>query len=235
MPCPGGLPRPGVDMSSHVFFARRRYAVFLRRARPGVITPFDGVDAEQKIWPDLRCESKARQGGEEPGALRLQSKFLPACHGVHTGNAEEKLPGITCFSRKAMANRMMDLPSMLLPHGREILPEHPDIVLRLSVLPEKKTLLRAISQYAMPVPVRTLGRREKRAAPGYAHVPRPYRIFSLTISRKGPLISPSGAYAAGAGRRVLRCSRSPEQTGSGPHGASFPHGLPGCDPLFMKA
>ena len=135
-----GLRTPG--RYEFAFFARRRYAVFLRRARPGVITPFDGVDAGQKIWPDLRCESKARQGGgEETGALRLQSKFLPACHGVHTGNAEEKLSGITCFSRKAMANRMMDLPSMLLPHGREILPEHPDIVPRLSVLPEKKTLL----------------------------------------------------------------------------------------------
>lgn len=71
--------------------------------------PVCGADAGQKIWPDLRCESEARQGGEETGALRPQSKFLPACHGVHTGNAEEKLPGSTCFSRKAMANMMMDL------------------------------------------------------------------------------------------------------------------------------
>ena len=72
------------------------------------------------------CAVSRRPGrGEETGALRLQSKFLPACHGVHTGNAEENLPGYL-FSRKAMANTVQ-AEARAPAAGREILPEYPDI------------------------------------------------------------------------------------------------------------
>ncbi len=58
----------------------------------------DGCRTE--IWPDLRCESKARLGGEETGTCEAPEQILPACHGVHTGNAEENFSGTPVFPEK---------------------------------------------------------------------------------------------------------------------------------------
>lgn len=74
VPCPSGLLCPGVDMSS--LFARRRYAVFLRRARPGVLTPSMRGGCRTEIRPDFCCESEARQGGEETGTCEAPEQIF---------------------------------------------------------------------------------------------------------------------------------------------------------------
>lgn len=65
----------------------------------------DGCRTE--IWPDFRCESKARLGGGDWN-LTVPEQILPTCHGVHIGNAEEIFPGTPVFPEK-YGEYVMDL------------------------------------------------------------------------------------------------------------------------------
>ena len=108
-PCHAKTPFSRRHKGSVCFFARRRYAVFLRRARPGVLTPSMRGGCRTEIRPDFCCESEARQGGEETGTCEAPEQIFAGMpwHAYRQCGGEALREYL--FSRKAMANMKTDL------------------------------------------------------------------------------------------------------------------------------
>ena len=80
---------------------------------------------DRKFGRASAVSRKPGKGGRRLKPCGSRANFCRHTHDVHTGNAEENLPGYL-FSRKAMANTVQ-AEARAPAAGREILPEYPDI------------------------------------------------------------------------------------------------------------
>lgn len=171
-----------------------------------------GVDAGQKFGRTSAVSQRPGKGGG--GDWNLWGSRANSCrhaHDVHTGNAEEKPFGNTCFSRKAMANMKTDLHVRAPAAGQRNSAGASRHILRHERRRKTAPFMEAWNARIAP---RCYGHGMRfRAVPHHGERPSPHQETEAGTSARNTTRSHSNIVRSGASRKFCRLT-PPAEAGS---------------------